>query len=442
MKKKLIVTLAALLAVGVFTSLAVTAIEESAPITEQKVDEGAGDEFKGDDDDDDDDDDNGGSTLLVDNDGVQCPNAQFSSIQAAVLAASAGDTIRVCPGTYPEQVRIDKNLTVVGIPVRNENLILLSPGAVTPNTTSLTSGAPIAAIIVADGARKVDLQNLTVDGANNGLNSCVTNFAGIYYRNASGRIDSVAVRNIKLGPGGEGCQTGLGVYAQSSNAGSARMEVRNSSIHDYQKAGIVGNEVNTEVLAFGNAITGVGPIFNNTQIGVQLGFGADGNIDGNSIINHIFAGCADASCSTISTGVFLFNAGNAKVRRNNIGKNQTGITMQTNGAEASSNFVFDSDVFNGIAIINGDNNRVDRNTVFNSDGGAIAVAGNQNRVHSNTVNEAPAGVVLVSGSSGNNIRSNQFFNTRENVTTLNLGARQPTADGASATLPTVSAVRD
>ncbi len=200
------------------------------------------------------------ATLIVD-DSLQCPGAQLSTIQAAINAASPGDTIKICPGTYPEQVRIDKNLTVEGIPFGNENLVLLMPGAVTANSSSLVSGMPFAAIILVDGASKVDLSNLTVDGANNGLASCAINFAGIYYRNSSGKIDSVVTRNIQLAPGGDSCQTGLGIFAQSSANGATKLEVTNSSLHDYQKNGIVANEPNTELTAKNNAITGVGPIF-------------------------------------------------------------------------------------------------------------------------------------------------------------------------------------
>src|SRR2546426_8151367 len=38
--------------------------------------------------------------LLVDDDLIQCPTAQYSSIQDAVMAAQPGDHIDVCPGTY------------------------------------------------------------------------------------------------------------------------------------------------------------------------------------------------------------------------------------------------------------------------------------------------------------------------------------------------------
>jgi parallel beta-helix repeat protein len=58
-------------------------------------------------------------TLVVDNDKADCPNADFNSIQAAVLAAAPGTTILVCPGTYTENVRIETHakdgLTLIGL---------------------------------------------------------------------------------------------------------------------------------------------------------------------------------------------------------------------------------------------------------------------------------------------------------------------------------------
>src|SRR4051812_47871504 len=35
-----------------------------------------------------------------------CPQATYPTIQAAVSASGPNDTVKVCPGTYPEQVRI------------------------------------------------------------------------------------------------------------------------------------------------------------------------------------------------------------------------------------------------------------------------------------------------------------------------------------------------
>src|SRR3989454_3271645 len=49
-----------------------------------------------------------GTTFWVDNtpfDG-DCPQATFTTIQAAVNASGPNDTVKVCPGTYTEQVQI------------------------------------------------------------------------------------------------------------------------------------------------------------------------------------------------------------------------------------------------------------------------------------------------------------------------------------------------
>lgn len=53
-------------------------------------------------------------TLTVDDDLVQKPDADYTSIQDAVDAASAGDTIKVYPGSYAESVNVDKTLSILG----------------------------------------------------------------------------------------------------------------------------------------------------------------------------------------------------------------------------------------------------------------------------------------------------------------------------------------
>ena len=54
------------------------------------------------------------ATWTVDDDLAQYPGASFTTIQAAVDAASSGDIIRVYAGTYDEQILIDKTLTLLG----------------------------------------------------------------------------------------------------------------------------------------------------------------------------------------------------------------------------------------------------------------------------------------------------------------------------------------
>jgi hypothetical protein len=385
-----------------------------------------GDHHDGDDDDDD-DDDNHGAQLLVDNDKVQCPNAQFTSIQAAVTAAPAGAVIKVCPGTYPETVRISKSLTVRGIRVGNQNLILINPPIAAANTTSLATGNPLAAIVLVDRNATVTLDDLTVDGANNLIGGCAPNLAGIFYRNASGKIKNSAVRNIRLFPDAQlGCQSGFGILAQSGNEVNvrrgARLEVANTSVHDYQKNGITGNESGTELIATGNAVTGLGPNNQIAQNGIQIGFGARGSAEDNSVINNNYSACTSVVCNFTASNILIFTGtSGVKVLRNNLGKSQiniffgsdTALTPLTNGL-IEGNTILDSDVFGDGIYINGNNNTARYNTIFNSDEASVFIDGNNNRITDNTFNEAPIGVLVNTGS-GNQISGNHYYNIAQRV---------------------------
>jgi hypothetical protein len=370
---------------------------------------------------------NSDSQLYVDDDRVQCPQAQFQSIQAAVLAARPNDKIYVCPGIYREQVRIDKPLTVQGISVDNQNQAIVMPVGVAPNSTSLATNNPIAAIILVDGASKVTLQNLTVDGATNGITGCAPNLVGVYYRNSSGSIDSLAVRNIKLGTGLEGCQSGLAIFVQSGQGGSSKVSILNNSVHDYQKNGITANEAGTDVMISGNAVSGIGSTPNIAQNGIQIADGATGTIDSNSIINHIYSPCVSIeNCGAASANILIIDSDGVKVTKNNAGKAQLNIYYQGNKGDVSNNIIFDSDVFDGIDLV-GDMNRAISNNIFNSDAAAIYVLGNKNIANANNINEAPIGILEDSPSSGNNYNGNKFFNTGVNVVTASPSISSSTA---------------
>src|SRR5271168_712990 len=141
-----------------------------------------------------------------------CGTPNVSTIQAAVTAASPGSTVNVCPGTYPEQVIIDKRLTLQGVTsgTLNQAVVTAPAGGIVANTVSLATAYPIAAqIYVHDTARTVTISNLTVDGSgNNGLTACgVPNLVGIYYQDATGSIRNVVTRNQTSVPA-NGCAQG------------------------------------------------------------------------------------------------------------------------------------------------------------------------------------------------------------------------------------------
>lgn len=342
--------------------------------------------------------------LVVDDDGVECPGAGFTTIQAAVTAAAPGAKIRVCAGTYDEQVTIAKRLKVKG-----ENGAVVMPSPMAVNTTSLATSNAIAAAILVMNTTDVTIEGLTVDGGVSGI-TCGPNMIGIFYRNASGKIKDVAVRNMKSLPGGEGCQSGLGIFAQSGAGGTSKIEVENSSVHDFQKNGITGNEVGTDIRVKGNVVTGIGPTTGAAQNGIQIGWGATGRIEENVVINVIWSPCVSvSSCPWSTTGILIYDANDVRVAKNTVGKSQTGIYVVGNGGKVEGNTVFDTDVWDGIVLF-GDNNKAEGNNITNSDEAAVFLQGDNNKVTGNKINEAPIGIWKFGGS-GNVIEGNRFVNT-------------------------------
>src|SRR5580704_1323782 len=64
------------------------------------------------------------------------PNiVQFTTIQEAVNAAPTGSIIKICPANYPEQVVVNKNLTLTGVKSgTTDNPVLVIPWEVSCQT--------------------------------------------------------------------------------------------------------------------------------------------------------------------------------------------------------------------------------------------------------------------------------------------------------------------
>lgn len=83
------------------------------------------------------------------------------SIHAAVNQALPGDTIIVLPGTYTEEVVIDKDLTLKG---GGPTTVIKSPPTLTPSAQESLNGKPVAAVVrITDGAH-ARMSGFTVTG--------------------------------------------------------------------------------------------------------------------------------------------------------------------------------------------------------------------------------------------------------------------------------------
>jgi len=419
-----------------------------------------------------------------------CKNiARYSTISLAVSSMPAGATIYICPGTYAEQVVINQNLTLVGVSGNGSggasasgenNPVIVSPAnGVVVNANDLNPyggdpNQPTAAQILIETLPTsnswptpiaVNISKITVDGSNNGLNSCATDLVGIYYQNASGTVNHVTTRYQELVQSLFGCQDGLAIYAQSGygTGGTANVTIENSNVHDYDKNGITADGSGTTATISANYVVGIGATPLIAQNGIQLSEGAGGKIMSNTVTDDVYVNpsdCynpdpADNSCAS-STGILLYDSGGTSanpvtVSGNTVSNTQGAIVAITDGVlTADYNTVTSNKVTTNPAIVVtgytyfldgidlcSDNNIANTNTVFNSGRSGVhldsscvepssSASGANSSATGNTVNEACAGVLK--GNSGGTASGTITFNV---VETTALGDSCPAGNGGT-----------
>jgi len=344
--------------------------------------------------------------ILVDANRVECPAATFTSIQAAVNAASPGDQIIVCKGVYPEQVVIHKSLSIDA-----SNGAILMPSAMKANSASLFDGSPLAVALLVADTTEVSIEGLIVDGSNSGISECAPDLFGIAFQNASGSIQHTTVRNFRLGSNLSGCQSGTGIFVQSGGGRLSNVWIENNSVHDFQKNGITADEVGTEVFVRSNVVGGIGPTNGAAQNGIQIGFGATGRIHLNTVTNTFWAPCtAVETCTAVATGILVTQSDNVVISENIAGVSQVPIFVHGNSALVHDNNAFSAFVFDAVRL-EGSQNIARGNTIFNAAESGVFIDGNNNVVRDNTITDASIGILKTTSSSGNLIQNNKIFNT-------------------------------
>jgi hypothetical protein len=138
--------------------------------------------------------------------GISCNNAGYATIQAAINAANAGDTVNVCPGSYIENITVNKaNLTVSST---GGAVVTIIKAAVISSVVTLTGvNATVAGftLVPAGSVAKYDIGvNVAIAGnagaqiAHNyirggriGVNlGCASSGSTVYHNNVSGATET------------------------------------------------------------------------------------------------------------------------------------------------------------------------------------------------------------------------------------------------------------
>lgn len=273
------------------------------------------------------------ATLVV----GSCKSGAFAKIADAINAAPAGAIVQVCPGTYSEQITINKSLTLQGITSSNgDRAILLQPAAgLWPNAVDLFGNAVAAQVLVSNAAGPVNISNLWVYYTGS-LGFSGVLLAGIYYQNSPGTLNGLAV----TGQSANGL--GIGIFLEGG-ASSPTVTVENSHLDGFDYAGIdfeTVNQPNTALNAkiTNNSIVMILPTLNVT--GIQFGAGTIATVTGNSMVG--------SGNSSQNTGMIIGTGATGSVSGNNIATVATGIDIYADGVSVTTNKLLDNGF--GIAL--------------------------------------------------------------------------------------------
>jgi parallel beta-helix repeat protein len=288
---------------------------------------------------------------------------------------------------------------------------------------------PVAAQVLVKNARQVVLNNITVDGAGNGISGCAPDLRGIYYQNASGTIENVATRNQALSPGSNGCQSGQGIFVQSGYGTSSTPQyvaILGNSVHAFQKNGITVDGSPLTFLVQKNYIVGQGPTTGAAENGIQISDGATGEVENNTTLDEIWAPDTSSDTGDAASGILIYSSANVEIESNTVGSTQFGIVTVSDSTYASpqdpngsadhtnihDNNILGTQIFDGIDVCS-NNNVIVNNAVFSSTEAGIHLdsscgsTGRNNLVASNTINDACAGILQ--GGTPNTIGGGSLF---------------------------------
>jgi len=361
-------------------------------------------------------------------------------IQAAVTSAHSGDEIIIEPGTYTENVFINK-----------DDLVIRSESGKPADTRIVAANSSLYVIKIQNGDR-VTIQGLNVSGGNHGIV-------------LEGATDSILENNVVHS------NLLFGIYLSNSNNITLASNTMFNNINGINLVFSSGNTISGNTVSEDTLISNTHSIFlnnshnnklesntvSNCDYGIAMRYsnnnnltnnGASGNnrgiyltltsstnkLSGNQVNSNLMSGIildrAGSGNNLINNtvrlnaanGIWLANSSNNYLTNNDASQNSKGIYLQSSasGNTLSGNTV-NSNTGHGIVLENaGSNNRLTGNTAnSNTRYGFYLVSSSNNFLLNNVASNGEKGIYIES-SSGTTISNNTLSDTTKEGIALSL----------------------
>ena len=203
--------------------------------------------------------------------------SQFQTIQLAVDSAKPGDSIKILPGTYVEQVNINKNLNVTGSGAADT--FVKAPATLTPGSFGKLS------IIDINNGATVSLSNLTVTGPGSSPCGPGSLYGGIFVSGGANiNLYAATVTKIHDTPKSFCFPNGSAIrIGQPFPASDGHATIHNVEISEYQENGILVLGSGSTATIFESTITGFGAVPGVINGGVNVALGSSATVINNKI---------------------------------------------------------------------------------------------------------------------------------------------------------------
>jgi nitrous oxidase accessory protein NosD len=275
--------------------------------------------------------------ITVDDNGADCRKPDFNTIQAAVNAAAPGDTIKVCAGTYTEQVMIPASKNGLALRSHTPLAAVIKAPAVMINEK---------AIVLVRGAQNVSIDAFTITGPGGG--GCDSIRYGVRIDGGgSAELSHNHITEIHDTPF-SGCQNGNAIQVGRRSEGqTGTATITKNKIDRYQKSGIVVDNTGSSAEILDNEITGVGPTAIIAQNGIQISRGATANVQHNEVSQNQYA-----PMTVASAGILAFETnGGVNIEHNILSHNDESVYSDTNSGLVVRHNKISNNTFDGIGLI-------------------------------------------------------------------------------------------